>query len=145
MIACDPYLKPIYRIILAVSAEHPAITSFDHSLEQERVKQKSNGLLVLQEKRTGLMCQSADQLTLADSRAVPGRAVMSRAMPRLALQAARAGAALRGPSTGSALPFLEGGRIVADAVLGTDPAAQPYKPHHQQHQTRTQMRKQLGI
>ena len=91
------------------------------------------------------MCQSADQLTLADSRAVPGRAVMSRAMPRLALQAARAGAALRGPSTGSPLPFLEGGRIVADAVLGTDPAAQPYKPHHQQHQTRTQMRKQLGI
>ncbi len=91
------------------------------------------------------MCQSADQLTLADSRAMPGRAVMSRAMPRRALQAARAGAALRGPSTGSPLPFLEGGRIVADAVLGTDPAAQPYKPHHQQHQKRIQVRKQLGI
>jgi len=88
----------------------------------------------LMNESTDALCESADQLTLADSRAMPGRAVMSRAMPRLALQAARAGAALRGPSTGSPLPFLEGGRIVADAVLGTDPAAQPCKPHHQQHQ-----------
>ena len=56
---------------------------------------------------------------------MPGRAVMSRATPRLALHAARAGAALRGGSTDTPLPFLLGGRTLADAVLGSDPVPQP--------------------
>ena len=73
-------------------------------------------------------CQT--KRTFADNRAIPGRAVMSRATPRLALQAARAGAALRCPSVGGALPFLGGGgRTVADAVRSAeaDGAFQPCK------------------
>ena len=67
---------------------------------------------------------------MADSRAVPGRAVMSRATPRLALQAVRAGAARCSPSTGTILPFFAGGRTDADAVLETDPLPQPYIKVH---------------
>ena len=68
------------------------------------------------------------RLTLADKTDMPGRAVMSRAIPRRALQAARAGAAPRSPSVGSPLPFLAGGRTVADVVLGTGVAPQPCTP-----------------
>ena len=65
------------------------------------------------------------EITLADKMAMPGRAVMSRATPRRALQAARAEAAPRSPSVGSPLLFLAGGRNVADAVLGTGVAPHP--------------------
>ena len=72
-------------------------------------------------------------VTLADKSAVPGKAEMSRATPRRALQAARAEAAPRSPSVGSPLLFLAGGRTVADAVLGTGVAPQPCCVHHPGH------------
>ena len=64
-------------------------------------------------------------VTLADNTAMPGRAVMSRAMPRRALQAARDEAAPRSPSVGRPLLFLAGGRTVADVVRGMGDAPQP--------------------
>ena len=72
-------------------------------------------------------------VTLADKMAMPGRAVMSRATPRCALQAARAEAAPRSPSAGSPLLFLAGGRTVADAVLGTGFVPQPCSVYHPCH------------
>ena len=63
---------------------------------------------------------------MAVKTAMPGRAVMSRATPRRALQAARAEAAPRSPSViGVPLDFRVGGRTVADAVLGTGVDPQP--------------------
>lgn len=75
------------------------------------------------------VCHQRQQYTatFADSKTIAGRAVMSRATPRRALQAARAGAALRGPSAGRPLPFLAGGRTTAEPVLATDPPPQPFK------------------
>lgn len=67
---------------------------------------------------------------MADKTAMPGSAVMSRATPRRALQAARAEAAPRSPSiVGVPLDFRVGGRTVADAVLATRVAPQPYKSY----------------
>lgn len=72
--------------------------------------------------------------TLAVRRSMPGRAVMSRATPRLALQAARAAAApLVGSCWGRPASFLlEGGNAATAPSLGVDEpcAATTYEQHH---------------
>ena len=76
--------------------------------------------------------QQAASFTLAVRRCMPGRAVMSRATPRLALQAARAAAA---PLLGSCWGrpgslLLEGPNAAAAANLGVD---EPCTARNQDH------------